>query len=325
MWRAYPAGIVPLRVALLLSMYSQPAESRPRMFMLRTFSSLLCMRPRHHLHFLTVAWRPAGEPGLSPRHEFHVSDVTRRLQCGGDRLGNAEHVGHHTAGEPRSEGSPPPASPALRGARLVVPQPVDGGSRPGWSEPSRPVNCWKSYSNASTLVLNYGQQHRTSIAGCRACEMKTSDAVWTEPHASTWLCARRSQASQHLEGVSFTSQTSQDVWSVAVIALEMLSTPITQQTGRIPRDHHLLPAQHFEVLAWWYHNLWMVGLDQAGVSHQDDDTCELLEIRQEGFPPCGHLRPIAQDLHCRVQSLRDEDERRRHASQVCAVAGTHLS
>jgi hypothetical protein len=35
--------------------------------------------------------------------------------------------------------------------------------------------------------------------------------------------------------------------------------------GTNSEDHHLLPAQHFEVLAWWYHNLWMVGLDQAGV------------------------------------------------------------
>jgi hypothetical protein len=66
------------------------------------------------------------------------------------------------------------------------------------------------------------------------------------------------------QGTNFTSQTSQDVCNVAVIVLEMLSTSaITQQAGRVPRDHHLLLAQHFEVLAWWYHNLWMVGLDQA--------------------------------------------------------------
>jgi hypothetical protein len=52
------------------------------------------------------------------------------------------------------------------------------------------------------------------------------------------------------QGRACTAGASQDVWSVAVIALELLSaTPITHQTGVIPGDAHQVLAEHFEVLA----------------------------------------------------------------------------
>jgi serine/threonine protein kinase len=125
------------------------------------------------------------------------------------------------------------------------------------------------------------------------------------------------------QGRTFHASRSQDVWSVAVIALEMLSaTPITRQTYRIPLDDHEMLARHFDKLSWWYTNLWMLGLGMAGVDPGDDLTCALVDILQECFQPAAHLRPNAEDLHHRVRILRDEAERRRHASQVCADPGT---
>jgi hypothetical protein len=124
------------------------------------------------------------------------------------------------------------------------------------------------------------------------------------------------------QGRAFAAGAAQDVWSVAVIALELLSaTPITHQTGAIPGYAHQALAQHFEVLASWYHNLWGEGLGRAGVSAEDALTRELLHVLQECFAADASQRPITQALYSKLRELqrKDEDEARSGASQVCAT------
>jgi hypothetical protein len=82
------------------------------------------------------------------------------------------------------------------------------------------------------------------------------------------------------QGTAFTAGASQDVWSVAVIALELRSvTPIKHQTGAIPGYAHEALAKHFEVLTSWYQNLWEVGLGRIGVSAEDAPFDALLIMR----------------------------------------------
>jgi hypothetical protein len=120
------------------------------------------------------------------------------------------------------------------------------------------------------------------------------------------------------QGRAFTVEASQDVWSVAVIALELLSaTPITHQTGVIPGDAHKLLAEHFEVLARLYQNLWGEGLGRAGVSAEDALTRQLLHVLQACFASDASQRPITQDLYSRLRSLQREEEDGSGASQVC--------
>jgi hypothetical protein len=124
----------------------------------------------------------------------------------------------------------------------------------------------------------------------------------------------------YAQGEPYTAQPSQDVWSVAVIALELLSaTPITHQVGDVPGDDHIFLATLFEKLAWWYHNLRAVGLQLAGVSADDGLTEELLHILQECFAADAQQRPTAQELLCSLQALQLHYERSTHAWQVCAA------
>jgi hypothetical protein len=120
------------------------------------------------------------------------------------------------------------------------------------------------------------------------------------------------------QGRAFTAGESQDVWSKAVIALELLSaTPITHQTGAIPGDAHQVLAEHFEVLARWYQNLWEEGLGRAGVTAEDALTCQPLHILQECFAADASKRPTTQGLYIRLRKLQREDEAGSGASQVC--------